>query len=112
MTTFDKQVRRTLTTVDGSCPTSVDLVRSLPRGATVADVGCHGWLLGQASLASGVHYVGVDRVEPPQRPAHALFARGSNASIDLPDESCELVVAGHVLEHVTEAIEFAAELLR
>ena len=98
--------------VEGSCPSSVELVRSLPRGATVADVGCYGWLLGEASLASGVRYLGVDRVEPPGRPPHAQFVRGSDASIDLPDDSCELVVAGHVLEHVAEPLGFAAELLR
>ena len=99
-------------TISGNCPTSVELVRSLPRDATVADVGCHGWLLGEAALASGACYVGVDRVEPPRRPAHARFARGENACIDLADDSCELVVAGHVLEHVSDAIDFAAELLR
>lgn len=94
------------------CPTSVELVRGLPRAATLADVGCHGWLLGDASLASGTDYVGVDRVEPPGRPAHARFARGSDASIELPDDSCDLVVAGHVLEHVVAPVELAAELLR
>jgi len=99
-------------TVDSGCPTSIELVRSLPRGATVADVGCHGWLLGEATQARGVRYVVVDRFEPPRRPAHARFVRGSNACIDLPDDACDLAVAGHVLEHVADAIEFAAELLR
>jgi SAM-dependent methyltransferase len=75
-------------------------------------VGCHGWLLGEASFAGGIDYVGVDRVEPPGRPAHARFARGSGASLELPDDSCDLVVAGHVLEHVATPVEFAAELLR
>jgi len=98
--------------LSGSCPTSVELVRSLRRGATVADVGCHGWLLGEASLAAGVRYAGIDRVEPPGRPGHAHFVRCSDASLELPDDACDLVVAGHVLEHVTQPIEFAAELLR
>lgn len=98
--------------VAGVCPASDDLVRSLPRGAIVADVGCFGWLLGEASLASGARYIGVDRLEAPGRPPHARFVRGSSASIDLPDDSCHLVVAGHVLEHVVEPVAFTAELIR
>jgi len=98
--------------VGSSCPTSLELVQALPRGARVADIGCHGWLLGEASLAAGADYVGVDRVEPPERPDHARFARGCDASIELPDDSCDLVVAGHVLEHVAAPVELAAELLR
>jgi SAM-dependent methyltransferase len=95
-----------------SCPAAVDLVRSLRPNATVVDVGCHGWLLDEASLASGVHYLGVDRVEPPDRPAHARFIRTSHGAIDLPDDRCDLAVASHVLEHVPDPIEFMAELVR
>jgi SAM-dependent methyltransferase len=95
-----------------ACPAALDLVRGLRPGATVADVGCHGWLLDEASRASGVRYLGVDRVEPPARPAQARFVRASDDGIDLPDDHCELVVASHVLEHVTDPIEFMAELVR
>jgi SAM-dependent methyltransferase len=99
-------------TIEGECPQSVALVRSLPDGATVADVGCYGWLLGDAALASGAAYIGVDQVEPPGRPTHARFVRGSDSTIDLPNDTCDLVVAGHVLEHVFDGVAFAAELLR
>src|SRR4051794_36257536 len=94
------------------CPAAGDLVRALRQGATVVDVGCHGWLLDEAALASGVHYLGVDRVEPPERPAHARFVRASNGAIDLPDDHCELAVASHVLEHIPDPIDFMAELIR
>ena len=57
--------------VGRACPAAVDLVRALGQGRIVVDVGCYGWLLGDATLASGVRYVGVDLVEPPERPAHA-----------------------------------------
>lgn len=99
-------------TIEGECSQSVALVRSLPDGATVADVGCYGWLLGDAALASGATYIGVDQVEPPGRPTHARFVRGSDSTIDLPNDTCDLVVAGHVLEHVFDGVAFAAELLR
>jgi SAM-dependent methyltransferase len=98
--------------ISRSCPTSVNLVRSLPRGATVVDIGCYGWLLGEATKTHGLQYIGVDRAEPPERPSHARFVRTLGASIDLRDDSCDLVVAGHVLEHVTDPIGFTAELLR
>jgi 2-polyprenyl-3-methyl-5-hydroxy-6-metoxy-1,4-benzoquinol methylase len=86
--------------VSRSCPAVFDLVRALHQGTTVVDVGCHGWMLSDASLASGVQYLGVDLVEPPGRPAHARFVRASDTRIDLPDDHCELAVASHVLEHV------------
>ena len=93
-------------------PTSVELVRDLPHGSTVVDVGCLGWVLGDATLKSGVTLIGVDQVEPPGRPEHARFVFGSNGHIDLPDDSCDLAIAGHVLEHVTDGTAFAAELFR
>jgi SAM-dependent methyltransferase len=99
-------------TIGRSCPAAVDLVRALREGAAVVDVGCHGWLLDEASRASGVRYLGVDRVEPPDRPAHARFVRASDGAIDLPDDHCELAVASHVLEHVPDPIAFMTELVR
>ena len=56
--------------------------------------------------------IGLDQVEPPGRPEHARFAHASGSVFDLPDDCCELAVAGHVLEHVSDGIGFASELLR
>ncbi len=98
--------------LDDVCPQSVDIVRRLPRGATVADIGCYGWLLGDAAHETGINLVGVDQAEPPGRPSHARFVRGWGVDIDLPDDSCDLVVAGHVLEHVADGVAFTAALLR
>lgn len=98
--------------LDTNVPTSVELVRDLPRGSTVVDVGCFGWVLGEATLKNGVTLIGVDQVEPPGRPKHARFVFGSNGRIELPDDCCDLVVAGHVLEHVADGTAFAVELLR
>ncbi len=93
-------------------PTSVELVRNLPRGSTVVDVGCFGWVLGEATAQNGVTLIGTDQVEPPGRPAHAKFVIGSNSKIELPDDCCDLVAAGHVLEHISDGIAFAVELFR
>ncbi len=98
--------------LEPAVPTSVELVKDLPRGATVVDVGCFGWLLGEATAHGGITLIGVDQVEPPGRPGHARFVHGSGSTIDLPDDSCDLAVAGHVLEHVQDGIGFAVELLR
>src|SRR6516162_7855653 len=87
--------------------TSVELVRDLPRGSTVVDVGCFGWVLGDVTLRNCVTLIGVDQGEPPGRPEHARFVFGSNGRIDLPDDSCDLAIAGHVLEHVADATAFA-----
>jgi SAM-dependent methyltransferase len=99
-------------TIDPVCPSSTHWVSQLPPASTVADIGCFGWLLGDATLASGATLIGVDQAEPPGRPAHAKFAHGSGPVIDIPDDACDLVVAGHVLEHVLDGVAFAAELLR
>jgi SAM-dependent methyltransferase len=98
--------------VGRSCPAATDLVRALPRGAVVVDFGCYGWLLDEPTRRGGVQYVGVDRDEPPGRPSHARFVSVSGSAIDLPDDHCDLAVAGHVLEHVAEPIELMVELLR
>lgn len=91
---------------------SAEQVLRLPKGTTVVDVGCFGWVLGDATLKAGVTLIGTDQVEPPGRPAHARFVLGSNSTIDVPDDSADLVVAGHVLEHVADGTAFAVELFR
>jgi SAM-dependent methyltransferase len=99
--------------VESCCPTSVELVRSMPSRSIIADIGCHGWLLAEAVHATeGVSLIGVDRSEPSGRPEHASFAKCSDSAIDLPDDSCDLVVAGHVLEHVVDGVAFIREMLR
>jgi SAM-dependent methyltransferase len=81
---------------------------ALPSNATVLDVGCYGW-----RLAGTAHrLIGIDRVEPPGRPAGVAFATMHGARIDLPDDTGDLTVASHVLEHIAEPVAFFAELVR
>ena len=93
-------------------PSSVELVHTLRRGSTVADVGCLGWVLGEAVETIGGRLIGIDQVEPSGRPAHAAFALGSDSTFEVESDSCDLVVAGHVLEHVPNGTAFAVEMLR
>jgi SAM-dependent methyltransferase len=85
-----------------------DVLAGLPAGATVLDVGCYGWRL----AGTAHHLIGIDRVEPPGRPAKAAFATMAGAQIDLADDTGDLTVASHVLEHIAEPIVFFAELVR
>ena len=55
------------------------LIELLPAGRTVVDVGCFGWLLGAACARRQCVYIGVDRHEPPGRPAHARLRHDGGA---------------------------------
>ncbi len=85
-----------------------DVLAELTGNATILDVGCYGWRLGGTTH----HLIGIDRVEPPGRPATAGFATMNGARIDLPDDTGDLTVASHVLEHISEPVAFFAELVR
>jgi SAM-dependent methyltransferase len=88
------------------------LIDRLPRGRTVVDVDCFGWLLGAACVRRQCAYIGVDRREPPGRPAHADFATMDGHRLDLADDVADLAVASHVIEHLREPVEFVGELAR
>lgn len=99
-------------TLGRQVPTSVELVGTLRAGSVVADVGCLGWVLGDAVKAIGGTLIGIDQVEPPGRPNHATFAPGSDSTFKVESDSCDLVVAGHVIEHVPNGTAFTVEMLR
>lgn len=79
---------------------------------TVADVGCYGWRLADCCKKAGAILVGVDTVEPPNRPSFASYAEAKNGRIDLPEGIADMVVASHVLEHITEPVKFFLEITR
>jgi len=93
------------------------LIRALPSAARVMDYGCFGWTIHAAAQQLGRHDVrhsGTDISTPPQVPEGAAFFLTDTATntIDCADDLFDLVVASHVLEHVTQPVALFAELLR
>ena len=93
-------------------PDVARMIADLPAESAVLDIGCFGWRLAQACADHGHRLIGLDRTEPPGRPAGAGFAVMNDAQIDLADDSGQLTVAAHVLEHMDQPIPFFAELAR
>ena len=89
-----------------------DAILQLPRGSLVLDCGCFGWRLAKACASSHQRLIGLDRFEPPGRPVEASFARMDGPHIDLPDDTGDLVVASHIIEHISDAVAFFSELVR
>ncbi|MEY8043061.1 class I SAM-dependent methyltransferase [Saccharopolyspora cebuensis] len=93
------------------------LVPPAPRpGAVLVDLGCGGGLL--APHLSGYRHVGVDRSASALRTAAAHGVEPVLAdvgAVPLPDGCADCVVAGEILEHVTDlpaAVGEACRLLR
>jgi len=81
-------------------------------GSAVADCGCFGWSLARACEGPGHRLVGIDRVEPPGRPASAAFHGMVGPRLDVPDDHVDLAVANHVLEHMSDPVALFGELAR
>ncbi len=94
---------------------SLDVEAVLGRiapGSRVADCGCFGWNLADACRGPGHRLIGLDRVEPPGRPEGAEFHAMDGVRLDVPDDYADLVVANHVLEHMTDPVGLFGELAR
>jgi len=93
------------------------LIRALPSAALVMDYGCFGWTIHAAARQLGrddVRHSGTDIAPPPHVPEGADFFltdRDSN-KIDCADDLFDLVVASHVMEHVSQPVTLFAELVR
>lgn len=82
-------------------------------GDLLVDVGCGGGLL--APWAKGYRHVGVDLTESALRVAsrHGVEpVRGDAGRLPLRDGCADVVVAGEILEHVTDLPRVVAELCR
>jgi SAM-dependent methyltransferase len=93
------------------------LIRECPAGGSVLDVGCAGFALKAACDALGRHDLiqsGVDYSPPSELPADFRLLRCdlNKEPIPAPDDSFDLVVASHVIEHMTDPIKFFGEVIR
>ena len=93
------------------------LYSELPRNAHVLDVGCFGF--GQVAKAkelnrSDLRHAGVDYCEPQSFPAGFDFRKAdlNREPIPFPDDTFDLVVASHIIEHLDDGVVFFGECLR
>lgn len=84
----------------------------IDRDSVVVDCGCYGWRLSEPCQSAQARLIGVDRSEPPGRPNGVDFAAMKGTDIDLPNETADLVIASHILEHLQEPLAFMQELMR
>ncbi|NTG78131.1 class I SAM-dependent methyltransferase [Agrobacterium rhizogenes] len=82
------------------------------RHQTIADIGCFGWNLAKLCQEHEHSYIGIDRVEPPGRPSQASFRTMDGHKIHIEDDSADLTIASHVIEHLLDPVAFAVELAR
>ena len=83
-------------------------------GAVLLDVGCGGGLMA-GRLPHGYRHVGVDRTASALvvAAAHGVqVVRGDAAALPVATESCDVVVAGEILEHVTDLEGTVREIAR
>ncbi|NDH08803.1 MAG: class I SAM-dependent methyltransferase [Gammaproteobacteria bacterium] len=89
-----------------------DFLVEAKLGQTVVDIGCYGWRLADACMQRGHTLIGIDHLEPPNRPISAKFAISKDGRFNLPDDTATITVASHVLEHITDPVRFFREMMR
>lgn len=86
-----------------------------PSGGLLVDLGCGAGLLGPRLAGKGYRHVGVDLTASAlvQAAAHGVSAvRGNVTAVPLADGCADVVVAGEILEHVTDLPAVVSEVCR
>ena len=89
--------------------------RATREGSLLLDLACGGGLLAPHVAASGHRHVGLDlspTALPLAREHGVAPVRGDVLHLPFADEVADVVVAGEVLEHVTEPLRLVAEACR
>jgi SAM-dependent methyltransferase len=94
-----------------------EIIKDLPPGAKVLDVGCCGFTVVRMAHELGrtdIQHFGVDYCEPKEFPEGFTFRHAdlSKASVPYPDDEFDLVIANHVIEHLAAPVEFFGDCLR
>lgn len=87
-------------------------VQNLQSSDALGDIGCWGWRYREQANAQGFSYCGVDREVPPNKPENAHCFGMQGIRLLVPDESFDLTIASHVIEHLDDPYNFVNELLR
>ena len=91
-----------------------DLLRSLPAGAKVLDLGCGGGTFDYSSFPQLEIHALDERIDEKVKsfPSHVLFQVGDAAAIPEQDSSFAVVVANFVFEHFPDAAASLREIDR
>lgn len=94
-----------------------EIIKNLPEGAAVLDVGCCGFNIVRIANEIGrkdIRHFGVDYCEPKEVPDGFTFRKAdlSKEPIPFPSDEFDLVIANHIIEHLTTPVEFFGDCLR
>jgi len=95
-------------------PALFKVVRNLPAQSKVLDVGAGtgGLLQLMEQTNTSFKTYGLDIGTPPEFASNGMFLRGNIVNLPFQENSFDLVVCSHVIEHLSDPFQAVAELKR